>query len=262
MAHLRINPAAILALGVIALAGCSPPRSPPPDDAPPSTSAPIALGLMTSLPMYWPEGAGLADLAAGRGAVPWQRQVIETRYAIAPLDTLSPIAALPSDTGELDPLNGLTRLAVIQPRGLSPDDNVALDHWVRNGGRLLLLLDPALTGEYEAPLGDPRRPVDSALIPPVVARWGLAVRFDETQELTLVNAVLDGVQLPLALPGQITITDPAAADCTLHAQTAAAVCRVGKGRVTVIADAALFEHPELAGKNGARLHAVLAASLN
>lgn len=186
---------------------------------------------------------------------------MEQDYALVPLDTLSPVAALLPDEPETDPLAGLTRLAVIQPRGLSPADNVALDAWVRGGGRLLLVLDPALTGDYDLPLGDPRRPVDTALIPPVVARWGMAVRFDEAQPAAVATAQLAEASLPLALPGQIVITDPAAGGCALTAEGAAAICRVGKGRVTLIADAALFEHPELAGEGGAGLLAVLSAAL-
>ena len=246
-----------LACGLLALAGCSP-------DAPPAADPGerYPLGLMTSLPLYWADNAQIADLAAGRRPPPWQRGVIEARYTLQPLDTLSPVPALSPDAPDTDPLAGLERLAVIQPRGLSPADNVALDQWVRGGGRLLLVLDPALTGEYEAPLGDPRRPVDSALIPPVVARWGLAVAFDEAQDATVKRAALGKAQLPLALAGTITITDPAAAVCALLAGGAVATCRVGKGKVTLVADAAVFEHPELAGEGGATLRALLVASLN
>ncbi|MDZ4137309.1 MAG: hypothetical protein U1D66_00330 [Erythrobacter sp.] len=259
MPRRRSNRDHVLAAVLLVLAGCNPA---PTDETGAEKSPQQTIGLMTSLPLYWPEGAQLHELAAGNTAPPWQRQAIEGRYAIVPLDTLSPIAALPPDAGEVDPLAGIARLAVIQPRGLSPADNVALDAWVRRGGRLLLVLDPALTGDYGAPLGDPRRPVDGALIPPVVARWGLAISFDEGQELAVTTTTLAGVQLPLALAGRIAITDPRAADCTRLAAGAAASCRVGEGRVTVIADAALFEHPELAGEGGARLHEVLAAALD
>lgn len=235
------------------------------DTAPaaPPTPAPVQerLGLMTSLPLYWPLGADLADLAAGDGEPPWQRAALGVSYAIEPLDTLSPIPGLSPAAPEVDPLAGLARLAVIQPRGLSPADNVALDGWVRAGGRLLLVLDPVLTGDYDLPLGDPRRPADTALIPPVVARWGLAVRFDEAQEAEVATARLGEVPLALALAGEVAITDPAAADCTLHAGGAAAQCRVGEGQVTLIADAAMFEHRELAGEGGAGLRAVLAEAL-
>lgn len=257
MPRLRPNFAIIAAAGLLALAGCDR----PPAEAPPTAAAHEPLGLMSSLPLYWPQGADLADLAAGRGEAVWQRTAMEQAYALVPLDTLSPVAGLSPGEPETDPLAGLTRLAVIQPRGLSPADNAALDAWVRAGGRLLLVLDPALTGEYDLPLGDPRRPVDTALIPPVVVRWGMAVRFDEAQPGTVSTAQLAQATLPLALSGSVEITDPAAGECSLTAEGAAAICRVGKGRVTLIADAALFEHPELAGEGGAGLLSVLTAAL-
>lgn len=219
------------------------------------------MGLMSSLPLYWPLGADLATIAQGQGEVPWQRAALAGRYALEPLDTLSPIPALAADQPDLDPLADLRRIAIIQPRGLSASDNVALDRWVRGGGRLLLVLDPALTGEYDLPLGDPRRPVDTALIPPVVARWGLAVSFDEDQPVAVTTARLGATALPLALSGTVTITDPKAADCTLLANDAAAQCRVGKGQVTLLADAALFEHQALAGEGGATMRAVVAEAL-
>ncbi len=238
------------------LGGCdAAPAATAPDERPP-------VGLMTSLPIYWQEDASLADIAAGRTVPPWQRRAIETRFVLVPLDTLTPVPALSPDAPDTDPLEALERLAVIQPRGLSPADNVALDQWVRAGGRLLLVLDPMLTGEYEAPLGDPRRPVDSALVPPVVARWGMAVSFDEGQEPAVTQAPLGESTLPLALAGRIAITDPQAARCAVRAQGALAICKVGKGRVTLIADAALFEHAELAGEAGETLPAVLRAAFD
>ena len=242
------------ALAALLLAACSPA---PPDASP---ALPPQLGLMTSLPLYWPADAALADIAGGTAAPPWQRRAIEARYPIVPLDTLSPISGLSPEAPETDPLAELGLLAVIQPRGLSPADNVALDAWVRNGGRLLLALDPALTGEYEAPLGDPRRPVDAALIPPVVARWGLAVSFDEAQPLAARTVPLGDARLPLALSGRITRKGAAGQDCTLLGENTVAICRVGKGRITLVADAALFEHPELVGEDGAAMSAVLAAA--
>lgn len=265
MLHHRNKPRGVILAGLLTLAGCSAAPADPTAATTTTVAAGTRLGLMTSLPLYWPEGAEVTDLAAGREQIPWQRRLIETRYTLVPLDTLSPIPALSPDTPDTDPLAGIARLAVIQPRGLSPADNVALDAWVRRGGRLLLVLDPALTGEYTVPLGDPRRPVDAALIPPVAARWGLSVSFDESQAPAVTTTILAGAVLPLALAGQIAITNPAAAAaaaaCTVLAEGAAATCRVGAGRVTVIADAALFEHPALVGEGGARLLAALVAAL-
>jgi hypothetical protein len=248
--------AALLAL----LAACD--RAPAAAPAAPENGAPRAkLGLMTSLPLYWPLEAGVEEIAAGRVALPWQRSALEQAYQIEPLDSLAPIPGLTANAPATDPLAGLTRLAVIQPRGLSPADNVALDSWVRAGGRLLLVLDPALTGDYDLALGDPRRPADSALIPPVVARWGLAVRFDEGQADSVTEQALGEAALPLVLAGEVTFTDPSAAACTLLADGAAARCSVGKGEVTLIADAALFEHRELAGEGDIHLLRLLAEVL-
>ncbi|MFM7403388.1 MAG: DUF4350 domain-containing protein [Erythrobacter sp.] len=223
-----------------------------------AAEATVTIGLMSSLPLTFPLGADIAAIANGSVPVPWQRAALGADYRIEPLDTLSPTPALSADAVALDPLAGLTRLAVIQPRGLSPTDNVALDNWVRGGGRLLLALDPALTGMYDLSLGDPRRPVESALIPPVVERWGLAIRFDEEQTEALTSASLGETTLPLVLSGTVVITDPAAGQCTLDAGGAAARCRIGQGHVTLIADAAIFEDEELAGQGGKALRAVVA----
>lgn len=225
-----------------------------------NSGPPPQVDVMTSLPLFWPLGAELGDVLSGAAEPPWQQSAFSPCYTPVAIDTLSPGDGLAPENPQNGPLRGRERLAVIQPRGLSPADNVALDSWVRGGGRLLLMLDPALTGEYDLPLGDPRRPVESALIPPVVARWGMAVRFDEAQEAAVRTAPMGAATLPLVLAGEVAITDPGAAQCTLLAGGAAARCVVGKGRVTLVADAALFEHPELAGEGGAVMRAVLAAA--
>lgn len=246
-----------IAGAALLLAGCSG-GGPASDGAQlPATDRP-ALGLMTSLPLYWPLGAELAEIATGTAELPWQRAALEERFGLVLLDTLSPIAALGLDEAESDPLAGLTRLAVIQPRGLAPADNVALDEWVRSGGRLLLVLDPQLSGEYELPLGDPRRPSDVALIPPVVARWGLAVRYDDQQDFALRRVPLGAGTLPLLLAGEIVVDPAASARCTLFAEGAGARCRVGKGQVTMLADATAFEGEAPGNEARASLAALLA----
>lgn len=247
-----------LAAALLALlaAGC--------DRAPALPAVPAArekLGLMTSLPLYWPLGAGVEEIASGRAPPPWQRAALEQAYVLEPLDTLSPIPGLGADDPATDPLAGLTRLAVIQPRGLSPADNVALDAWVRAGGHVLLVLDPFLTGDYDLPLGDPRRPADTALIPPVVARWGMEVSYTvhETEEAYYGTRDLPGgIVLPFAHPGLVRILPEGAKQCALaDGNDIMATCRIGKGKVTLLADAAIFEHAEQAGEGAATLRALV-----
>jgi hypothetical protein len=255
----RRNSKRALAAALLALlaAGCG--NAPAaPQNAPPREK----LGLMTSLPLYWPLGAGVEEIASGRAPAPWQRTAIEAAYVLEPLDSLAPIPGLAADAPATDPLAGLTRLAVIQPRGLSPADNVALDEWVRGGGHVLMVLDPLLTGDYDLPLGDPRRPPDTALIPPVVARWGMQVSYaaDARPEASEGTRTLPGgTVLPFAQPGRIAILPEGAQHCALAGGSdIMASCLIGKGRVTLLADAAVFEHAEYAGEGGAGLRALIA----
>lgn len=249
LTRIRSSSALVAAL-VFALSACG---AEPADQIEEPPAVPTkALGLMTSLPLYWPLGADFTDIANGTAQAPWQRAVLERGHELVLLDTLSPIPGLTSDAPDSDPLAELDRLAVIQPRGLSPADNVALDDWVRKGGQLLLILDPQLTGEYDMALGDPRRPADTALIAPVVTRWGLDIDF--TLEAALENdpraVAFAGGVLPVEKAGEIAIVDPNAADCELLAESIAARCSVGEGFVTLVADAAVFEHQSLAGERG------------
>ena len=253
--------AALLTSTLLVLAGCA--AAPEAPAAAPRERP--ALGLMTSLPLYWPLGAGIAELAAPDAPVPWQRGVLEAGHALVLLDTLTPVPGLTPEAPESDPLAGLERLAVIQPRGLSPADNVALDDWVRDGGRLLIALDPALTGDYDLPLGDPRRPVATALIPPVVKRWGLDVFspvFEDPATMATASPLPSGGMVPLAAPGVIDIDRQGATRCTMMRGNALVTCRVGKGRVTLLADAAVFEHPELAGEAGTAIAMLFATAFD
>jgi len=216
------------------------------------------LGLHTGLPLYRPLGLGVEALARGEGDVPWQRRALERAHAIVLLDTLAPVPGLLPGDPPVDPLGGLGRLAVIQPRALTPADNVALDDWVKAGGRLLLVLDPMLTGEYDLPLGDPRHPNTVALIPPVVERWGLEIAYDETQEPRFAS--YSGGTIPLAMAGEVRALEGRGTDCAFAADHALARCRVGDGSVTLLADAALFEHEALAteaGQGGSAIGALL-----
>lgn len=209
---------------------------------------PPALALKTGLPIYWPLDFDFSDIGRGQDISTWQRAAIEQCYTLEPLDILA------GDKGSLGPLVGHERLAIIQPRGLSPQDNVALDDWVEAGGQLLIALDPALTGHYDLPLGDPRLPTISALIPPVIERWGLRISFDDQQEMTVREAVFGGNAVPMSLPGIISSNNKA---CAVWADGAIAQCQIGSGQVTLIADAAVFEHEEIAGDNGVNLLALL-----
>lgn len=186
------------------------------------------LGLFTSLPIYWAETSSIAEAIDGKASPHWARTALDRDYRVKPLDTL-----------EAAELSGIERLVLAQPRPLAPAENVALDDWVRGGGRLLLFADPFLTERSRFPIGDKRRPQDVVLVSPILAHWGLELRFDEEQGEGERTARIGGRTVPVHLAGHLAAD--AGGSCSIADGGLTADCAVGKGRVLVVADAALLE---------------------
>jgi hypothetical protein len=187
------------------------------------------LGLMGTIPIYWGESGDVGELLAGSSAAHWARALLEADYQLRPLDTLND-----------ESLAGLDFLMLAQPRALSAAENVALDAWVRGGGRLLLFADPMLTGESRFAIGDRRRPQDVILLSPILGHWGLVLEFDEDRAGGFALVPTPDAPLPVNLPGSLTVRD-GEADCKLRAADVLAECAVGKGRAVIFADAALLD---------------------
>jgi hypothetical protein len=190
------------------------------------------VGLFTSLPILWPETEGVAGLLDADAPPHWALAVLAAQGRVVPLDTLA------GKDGKL-PLPAGAILVMAQPRPLSPAENVALDDWVRAGGRVLLFADPMLTGHSAFALGDRRRPQDVVMLSPILTRWGLELRFDESQPAGEREVALLGTRLPVNLPGHLAVLPNGR--CVTEADGLAAHCRVGAGEVLCIADAALLE---------------------
>lgn len=190
-----------------------------------------SVGLMTTLPLLWGEAADVGELLAAKGGSGWVRQEVEARFVIEPLDTLEPAA-----------LARLDRLVLAQPRPLAPQENVALDAWVRDGGRLLLFADPILTRHSRFPIGDRRRPQDAVLLSPILAHWGLELMFDEAQSEGERRHEILGTDVPLNMAGSFRFR--AGAPCEAVSGAVVARCRIGKGQVVALADAAVLDDPE------------------
>ena len=189
------------------------------------------LGLFTSLPIYWAESGSIGEVLNGTEEHHWVRSALEDDYVLIPLDTLDG-----TEAGRLD------RLVMAQPRPLSPAENVALDQWVRKGGRLLLFADPFLTEESRFPIGDKRRPQDVVLLSPILQRWGLDLTFDPDQPDPEQIVALGSASIPEHMSGRFRLATPGApARCALLAQALIADCRVGVGHVVAVADAALLD---------------------
>jgi len=212
-------------LALLTVAGCSPtPAEPPP--------ASRAIGLVTTLPLLWAESG---DIRGQLREAPshWAQVALAKHGRIVPLDSLA------GPDGRL-PLARDAILVLAQPRPLTPQENVALDDWVRGGGRVLLFADPLLTAHSRFSLGDPRRPQDVVLLSPILGRWGLELQFGDSQQPGERIESIRGGSLPVDLPGSFR-SDGA---CKLENAGILAECAVGEGRVLAVADAALLDSGE------------------
>ncbi len=221
--------AAVLLSG---LAACSQAEEPSDRLGEPASERP-ALALFTTMPIYWNEAADVADLLNDRAPPHWARLEIERDRVLAPVDVLTE-----------DTLRPYGDLLMAQPRALSPAENVALDEWVRGGGRLLLFADPMLTSHSAYAIGDRRRPQDVALLSPILARWGLRLEFDQAQAAGERMAAFGDVALPVELAGSFALgptEKDAPSECELLADGLAAQCAIGQGHALILADAALLD---------------------
>ncbi len=204
------------------------------------------IGLFTSLPIQWRE-AGTIREHLGNDAPPhWALAVLQSHGTVRPVDSF-----MGGRNGT--PLKGVNLLVMAQPRPLAPRENVALDAWVRKGGRLLLFADPMLTGDSRFSPGDPRRPQDMVMLSPILAHWGLRMEFDEDQLPADHLVQVGGAEIRVDLPGRLVLAENAG-KCAVLADGVAATCEIGRGRLLIVADAALLE--DGAGDEPRSVHAL------
>lgn len=187
------------------------------------------LALMGTVPIFWGEAADIEETLLATVEPHWARAVLEQGFVIRPVDYLS-----------AEVLDEHHVLMLAQPRGLTAEENVALDAWVRDGGRLLLFADPLMTGESRFGLGDRRRPQDVALLSPILARWGLALTFDEAQEEGLREADHFGDPLPVNMRGAWEYSGTLR-ECNIPGDALLAHCSIGAGQALLVADAAMLD---------------------
>lgn len=197
----------------------------PPEQA--SSRPPLAL--MTTLPLQWSEGGIEAAVASDAEPHPAYARLAE-RYNIKPID----------DFAELDKRR-FPLLLLAQPRAFSPQELVALDKWVRGGGRLLVLVDPALQWGSLYPLGDKRRPLFTSLLSPLFSHWGVELVLPITDDQPMALREVDGLTIRTQTPGEWQAKPGGL--CAIASHKLLADCRVGKGRAFLVADADLLDTP-------------------
>ena len=214
---LVIIAAMLVAAGALSLGRNRP--EPPPFERP-------KLLLLTSLPLVF--GEQLSIETAGSPAL----KALQSCYRVVPISVTDPAELA---KGRL--------LLMAHPLAQPAEDLVALDQWVRRGGRVLLLADPMLDWPSERALGDPLRPPPMFMDTGLLGHWGL--RLDAPDTRSVQPRKLGGKDILTSSPGSLQ------GRCAISADRLVARCRIGKGRATVVADADLLDTDRL-GSGGKR----------
>jgi len=224
---------ALLIAFVLALAGAmlafaasrrEPPRPRPPAQRP-------ALLLLTSLPLMFGEDFSLKGGSPALGR-------LETRYRVVPIGVSS---ASELAQGRM--------LLMAQPLAQTPENLVALDNWVRRGGRVLLLADPLLEWPSRRSLGDVLRPPPMFADTGLLAHWGL--RLDAPDTRGAAERTLDGYDVFAVSPGALI------GGCKIGVDGFMAACRIGKGEAIVVADADFLNIERLGGNGSHNLDGLI-----
>lgn len=201
---------------------------------PPLTGASMAaptVGIVSALPLFWPEGvAPAAQLSPG------------------PTDRRGPLVealdARAVDMIDAASLSRLDTLILAQPRLLQPVELVALDDWIRKGGRAIVFADPLLMWPSGLSVADPRRAPLTSLLDPLLIHWGLRLEPVAPGEQGVRRAMLSsGHVLIIAGASRFSLTpdEKSAASCALAEGSLMALCKVGGGSVRLIADADMLD---------------------
>jgi len=224
-----------LLLAMVLIAGAAIAVAVARQDRAPATRPPSehpTLLLLTSLPLVFGD-----DFSVDGGSR--ALTALEARYRVVPI----------SVTDDADLAKGKL-LLMAHPLAQPAEDLVALDAWLRRGGRVLLLADPALDWPSRRPLGDPLRPPPMFMDTGLLAHWGLRLHLPDARGPQ--ERQLGSRRILTVSPGHLS------GKCLISADELVAVCRVGQGHASIIADADFLNVEALGDPARHNLDALLA----
>ena len=185
--------------------------------------------MLTGLPLRW---SGSGDIAAiisdGAGDDP----------ALIGLEAMGPVALVDSLVDPVPPPGG--RLLIAHPRALAPQELVAIDAFVRGGGKAVVLADALSGWPAPHPLGDPRNPPVTSLLTPLLDHWGVTLGAAPTDDNYVSAADVDGARIRLSSAGAFERLPPT---CRSFADRRIAQCPIGAGEAWLVGDADLLFAP-------------------
>ncbi|RYD41735.1 MAG: hypothetical protein EOP63_14790, partial [Sphingomonadales bacterium] len=154
------------------------------------------------------------------------------------LAAAGPVSLVDSLADHVPPPGGT--LLIAHPRALAPQELVAIDSFVRGGGRAVVLADALSGWPARHPLGDPRNAPITSLLTPLLDHWGVTLSAAPAAESKPLSVDVDGARLRLFSAGRF---DRLPSSCLAYADRRAARCRIGQGEVWLIGDADLLFAP-------------------
>jgi hypothetical protein len=163
---------------------------------------------------------------------------LQEEYQLVPIDVTDPAS-----------LAKARLLLMAQPRAQPPENLVALDHWVREGGHVLLLADPALEWPSAKAPSDVTRPPRMFADTGLLGHWGL--RLDAPDQRGPVIGEIAGNAVSTTSVGTLS------GRCKIEEGGLVARCRIGRGTAVVVSDADLLNLVDLPQSNGEAVMALL-----
>lgn len=188
-----------------------------------------AVTILTGLPLRWSGGGDMAAMIA---------MGMQDDPALTRMEAAGPVLLVDSLVDHVPPPGGALLLA--HPRALAPRELVAIDAFVRGGGRAVILADALSGWPTRHPLGDPRNPPVTSLLTPLLDHWGIALGSVPSSGEQRLPVDLDAARLNLSGAGRF---DRLTKDCAAFAGQHVAKCRIGRGEAWLVGDADLLFAP-------------------
>ncbi|WP_447756242.1 Gldg family protein [Sphingopyxis fribergensis] len=185
--------------------------------------------MLSGLPLRWSGANGIAAMIA---------EGTQDDPALAQLEAAGPVSLVDSLVDHVPPPRGA--LLVVHPRALAPQELVAIDAFVRGGGRAVILADALSGWPARYPFGDPRNPPITSLLTPLLDHWAVTLGSAPAGEAGLVPVDFDGARLNLFSAGRF---DRLPRSCRAFADRRVARCPIGSGEVWLVGDADLLFAP-------------------
>lgn len=192
-------------------------------DPPPIDEQPRVV-VVTSLPLFATSRGDLGAILGGEVVDAPAMEALLQHFELVPVANPDPRILAEGSA-----------LLLAHPGPLAPEALVAIDAWVRGGGRAVVLADALLEAEPPYPLGDPRNPPVTTMLDPLLSHWGVDIAPARAGTRVVSDA---RERLMLTSAGEATVRSPA---CTQTAGGMVARCSIGRGQVVIIGDADMLD---------------------